>query len=290
MAGQPEVAWAVGAELGEGPLWVERDQALWFTDIKARRIHRFDPSDGSRRSWDSPGQPGFIVAARSGGFIVGLDDGLHRFDPRDSSFALLAAIEPDRPQSRLNDSVVDPQGRLWFGTMDDGEREAAGSYYCFHSGAVRPTGISGVAITNGPAVSPDGTRLYWVDTLRGTIHACPIGEDGTLGPSERLIRIDPADGHPDGPTVDGEGAIWIALYSGWEARRYSPEGDLLARVRFPTANITKVAFGGPGLRTGFATSARHLLSDRDRAAQPLSGALFTFDPGVAGIAGTLVAD
>jgi sugar lactone lactonase YvrE len=290
MTSEPRLVWEVEAELGEGPVWVERDDALWFTDIKRQRIYRFNPSTGDQQSWHSPEQVGFVLPAKSGGFIAGLQSGLHRFDPEKRSFELLVEVEPDRPTNRLNDGVVDPAGRLWFGTMDNGEREKTGSFYCYHRGCLTRTNITGISITNGPCVSPDGTTLYFVDTLGGTVFACSIGDTGDLGPSRLLVKIDPREGHPDGPTIDSEGCIWISLYAGWEARRYSPDGDLLDRVRFPVANITKIAFGGPGLRTAYATTARQLLTPEQIEAQPLIGGLFAFDVDVPGVSCPLIAD
>lgn len=287
---KPRLAWDVQAELGEGPVWVERDQALWFTDIKRQKIHRFSPSTGERRSWDSPEQIGFCLPAKSGGFIAGLQSGLHRFDECSGDFSPIVAIEPGRPSNRLNDGTVDPSGRLWFGTMDNGEREPSGAFYCFDRGRVRETGISGIAITNGPAVSPDGRTLYWVDTLGGGIFACDLAADGSLGRSRPFAAIAPGDGHPDGPSVDSAGNVWIGLYAGWEARRYSPSGKLTAQVRFPVANITKIAFGGPGLRTAFATTARQLLTPEELERQPGAGGLFEFDVDVPGMPSPAVRD
>jgi sugar lactone lactonase YvrE len=286
---EPKVAWDLRADLGEGPVWVQRDRALWFTDIKSRKIHRFDPETEDRKSWDSPEQVGFILPAQSGGFVAGLESGLHRFDSDSGAFSLIVEVEPDLPTNRLNDGVVDPKGRIWFGTMDNSERSKSGAFYCFDRGELKRTSLTGIAITNGPAVSPEGDRLYWVDTLAGTISACDIEGDGKLGPSRELIYIMPAEGHPDGPTVDAEGCIWISLYSGWEVRRYSPEGKLLDRVRFPVSNITKIAFGGPDMRSAFATTARHLLRADALEEQPLAGGLFQFEPGVAGVPSPLVA-
>src|SRR5438445_792504 len=88
-----------------------------------------------------------------------------------------------------------------------------------------------VWVERDAALSPDGTTLYWVDTLAGTISANMINADGSLGETRQVVRIPPVEGHPDGPTVDSEGCIWISLYSGWETRRYSPDGVLLERVR-----------------------------------------------------------
>lgn len=290
MSERVRLVWDVEAQLGEGALWDERDDGLWFTDIKRRKVYRYDPATGERREWPAPEQVGFVVPASSGGFIAGLHSGLHRFDPQSGAFELLVEVEPDRPDNRLNDAVVDPEGRLWFGTMHDGESDRSGAFYCFHRGELRRTSLTGICITNGPAVSPDGTRLYWVDTRRGTIGECAIRDDGTLGESAELIRIPPAEGHPDGPTVDSDGCIWIGLYAGWEARRYSPRGELLESVRFPVANITKVAFGGADLKSGFATSARQHLGEQELAKQPDAGGLFEFRADTPGVASPAVAD
>jgi sugar lactone lactonase YvrE len=280
-ATEPKSVWDIGCELGEGPVWV--DGALWFTDIKRQLIHRYEPSSGARRSWPAPEQVGFVLPAQHGGFVAGLMSGLHHFDETTGGFTPIAEMEPEHPDNRLNDGVVDPAGRLWFGTMDDKETRKTGAFYRFERGGVVRTGIEGIAITNGPALSPDGRILYFVDTRAGTIDAADVGEDGSLGPSRPFVRIDPKDGFPDGPTVDSEGCVWISLYAGWEAWRFSPGGDRIGRIGFPVANITKLAFGGEDLRTAYATTARQLLTPAELAGQPQAGDLFEFRVDVPGL-------
>lgn len=285
----PTSVWDVAAALGEGPVWVERDRALWFTDIKGRKVHRYDPARAARQTWAAPEQVGFVLPARNGGFIAGLMSGLHRFDESTGRFTLISEIEPELPNNRLNDGAVDPAGRLWFGTMDNGEEARTGAFYRFERGEVVPTGIEGIAITNGPALSPDGRILYFVDTRAGTIDCADVAEDGSLGPSRPFVRVDPKEGFPDGPAVDSEGCVWIGLYGGWEARRYSPAGEVIERVRFPVANITKIAFGGDDLRTAYATTARQMLTAAEIELQPQAGDLFAFRVDVPGLPCPLVA-
>lgn len=287
-ASRPTAIWDLQAELGEGPVWLEREKALWFVDIKKQQIHRFDPLTTEKKSWHAPEQVGFLFPAEDGAFVAGLQSGLYRFDEVNGQFELLTKVDPDLPTNRLNDGVVDPTGRLWFGTMDNGERARTGAFYCYSAGDLTRTRIDGIAITNGPAVSPDGTLLYYVDTLKGTINVADILGDGTLAEPRSFVRIDPREGHPDGPTIDAEGHLWISLYGGWEARRYSPAGELVERVRFPVSNITKIAFGSDDLRTAYATTARQLLSAKSIAEQPLIGALFEFPVQVPGIPCPLV--
>lgn len=284
----PVSIWQLGAPLLEGPVWVERDQALWFVDIKSHKIHRLDPASGATRSWDAPGQIGFLLPAASGGFVAGLQSGLARFDERDGSFLPLVAPEPDLPGNRLNDATVDPQGRLWFGSMDDSEENATGAIYRLaEDGSCVPSSPL-VSITNGPAVSPDGRILYHVDTLGGVIYACDLDDTGALANRREFVRIPNSEGYPDGPTVDSEGCVWIGLYNGWAVRRYSPAGELIETVPFPVSAITKIAFGGPDLKTVFATTANKHVSPADLEKEPHAGDLFRFEVNVAGQPGAMI--
>lgn len=276
-----EVACRVGATLGEGPVWIPQEQALWFVDIKQSKLHRFTPDSGALDSWNAPAQPGWILPDASGGLICGLQSGLSRFDRHSETFTHLGDVEPEFPGNRLNDATVDSHGRIWFGSMDDGESQSTGSFFRADARGIARV-ISGIAITNGPAANCSGDLLYHTDTLAGTISVSRIADDGALYDTRLFVQIDPADGYPDGPIVDGEDCVWTGLWGGWSARRYSPSGELLTVVRYPAANITKLAFGGSDGRTVYATSASKGLSERELANQPNAGDLFSFSADVAG--------
>lgn len=285
VATAPRPIWNLGAPLLEGPVWVERDAALWFVDIKSHKIHRLGPASGAQHSWDAPAQIGFCLPAANGKFVAGLQTGLAIFDAADGSFTPLVDPEPGLPGNRLNDGTVDPAGRLWFGTMDDGEKAVSGRIYRLGAdGACHPQ-TAPVAISNGPAVSPDGRTLYHVDTLDGIVHAATIDAAGNLTDSRVFATIPNSEGHPDGPAVDAEGCVWIGLYNGGAVRRYSPAGELLETVTFPVSAITKVAFGGADLRTLYATTAAKHLDAAGRAEEPHAGDLFAFDVTVPGLPG-----
>ena len=282
MSPQPQCVWTLGAELGEGPLWSAREGALWFVDIKQSRVHRFVPHSGDGRSWEAPAPPGFIVRHADGGFVVGLKTGLHSFDPHTGEFTRRHEVEPHKPGNRLNDGCVDAEGHLWFGSMDDGEEVASGSLYKLtHDG---PRAMDdGYVITNGPAFSPDGRTLYHTDTLERVIYAFDRSADGTISNKRVFALIEDGAGYPDGPAVDSEGCLWTGLFGGWSARRYSPTGEFLTEVRFPCANVTKIAFAGADLRTAYATTAWKGLDAQARAQQPLAGGLFRFMVDVPGL-------
>ena len=275
----PEWVWPVAATLGEGPVWWSGQ--LWFTDIKQQKIHRFDPS-GETQSWAAPSEVGFLAPRADGHFIAGAKAGLYDFDPASGVFSLLCTVEPDLPGNRLNDGAVDARGRLWFGSMDDGERAATGRLYRLEKSALAVMD-EGYVITNGPAFSPDGRTLYHTDTLQKIIYAFDLGEDGALGNRRIFVRIEDGAGYPDGCVVDAGGCLWTGLFAGWAVRRYSPQGALLQTIEFPVANVTKIAFGGGDLKTVYATTAAKGLSPADLAAQPLAGALFSFKTDVPGL-------
>ena len=268
-----ECVWPVAAELGEGPLWSAAEQAVWFVDIKGLAIHRFHPESGEKRSWPAPARIGFLLPARDGWLIAGLKTGLHRFNPETGNFVLLQVVEPHAPNNRLNDGFVDSEGFLWFGSMDDLEEEPSGALYqLMDSGCV--TRDPGYVVTNGPAECPQGRVLYHTDTLAGVIYAFDRARAGTLTNKRVFVRLPAGAGYPDGPCVDAEGCIWTGLFGGWGLHRYSPRGELLAKLELPVANVTKAAFGGPDLQTLYITSARVGLDTNQLLEQPLAGGLF----------------
>lgn len=279
---EPVCVWDLQCKLGEGPIWMAQEGAVWFVDIKLDKIHRFMPASGAMKSYDTPPNPGFIVPGRSGEFIVGLQAGLHRFDPASGRFTLLFEVEPDKPGNRLNDGAVDPLGRLWFGSMDNGEKDPTGCLYRLDKAGPKAMDCK-IPITNGPTFSPDGRILYHTETLARTIYAFDVAENGDLSNKRVFATVEDGAGHPDGPVMDSEGCLWTGLYGGWGVRRYSPQGKLLAQVRLPCANVTKMAFAGPDLRTVFVTTAWKGLNDEQRAQQPLAGGLFRFEAEVAGL-------
>ncbi len=182
-------------------------------------------------------------------------------------------VDADHPTNRLNDGCVDAAGRLWFGTMDNDERASTGSLYCFAGNRLRRMD-TGYVITNGPALSPDGRILYHVDTQQRRVYAFDVDAAGELSGKRLFKAVEEPDAYPDGPTVDADGNVWIAMFGGWGVRCFSPGGKLLRSIALPVAQCTKVAFGGEDLRTLYITTASVGLSPAQHALQPLAGGLF----------------
>ena len=285
MADQPHVTCAadVHALLGEGPVWIEREHALYWVDIKGRKIFRLG-GNGKMRSWDTPMRVGSLVPRTDGGFVAGTDEGLTLVDLAADRFEIFANPDEDRPDNRFNDGKVDRQGRFWAGTMDDTERAAAGSLYRLDADLGWAAVDSGYRVTNGPAFSPDGRIMYHNDSARQVTYAFDLDASGNPANRREFLHFGEGDGYPDGMTVDADGCLWIAFWDGWCVRRYSPGAELLQAIEVPVQRPTSCAFGGAKLQTLFVTSARIGLDGTELDCQPLAGGLFAIDAGVLGIA------
>lgn len=273
----------VKAVLGEGPVWVEAEQALYWVDIKGSKIFRLDSSD-RRTQWDTPMRIGSIAPRAAGGFIAGTEHGFAEIDLDAGRFDVFHNPEQDWPDNRFNDGKVDSRGRFWAGTMDDNQKQAAGTLYRLDPDRSCRAIDHGYKITNGPAFSPDGRTLYHTDTARQLIYAFPLGDDGSVGERRELVRFGTSHGYPDGMTVDSQGCLWVALWDGWCVRRLSPEGECLQKIDLPVQQPTSCAFGGPDLDQLYVTSASVGLDQAALELQPCAGGLLLLEPGVTGIA------
>lgn len=278
---------AADSLLGEGVLWDAQRGIVWFVDIKRHRLWHFDPATGSNAFTEAPEQIGWAIPTEEGPLLCGLKDGLYTFDPESSTFTKLCAVPGEPAGNRLNDACTDPWGRVWFGSMDDSEGSTSGRFYVFDRGEIRPAGPSGIAITNGPAVSASGDRIYFTDTSKQKIFVADLSKAGV---SEARLFADTAAlfpaAYPDGPVVDAEDHVWTGMYLGSCVARFSPDGALVATVPIPARDITKMAFGGGDLKTAYVTSATKNMSQQDMAGLPQSGSLFAFPAPVAGFAQT----
>lgn len=270
MTESPELVWDLKAELGEGPVWVARDRAVWFVDIKGRKLHRYGVDEGSKTSWDTPDQTGFALPAEDGSMVCGVRGGLQSFDPATGRFTLLIAVESDRPQNRINDGFVAPDGSLWFGTMDDSEAALSGALYHYAQGSLTRHD-DGYRVTNGPAMSPDGHTLYHNDTTRRRVYAFDH-RDGIL--TNKRLFAETSNGFADGPSVDSAGVVHVGLFNGSGIARFAPSGEALPPIAFPVRTVTKAAFGGDDLRTLYCTTAWLGQDAAIRSAEPTLGGLY----------------
>ncbi|MGW0187700.1 SMP-30/gluconolactonase/LRE family protein [Streptomyces sp. NPDC003362] len=260
-----EAAVRAEAALGEGPTWdAARGRLLWL-DILGSRVHTYEPSTGRRTIRTTEQHVGAVKPRANGGLVLNLRDGVGLLDP-DGAFRWLHH-EPV-PGRRANDAAVAPDGALWAGTMRYDEAPGGGTLSRVSADGTVDVVLDDVAVSNGTGWSPDGRRMYYVDSPTRRVDVFDV--DGPrIGNRRPLTEIEEGAGFPDGLTVDADGCVWVALWDGGAIRRYTPAGDLDRVIPLPTPRVTACAFGGPGLTDLYITTARVGLT----APHPLSGSL-----------------
>jgi sugar lactone lactonase YvrE len=272
------------ASLGECPVWSVAEQALYWVDINAPALHRFDPATGDDTAMAMPESIGCFALRSQGGFVVALRGGIWLAGPDGTLERKIADAPYDPAHHRFNDGRCDPQGRFWAGSMNE-QRDADSAALVRVDRDHRVTLVlRDMMISNGLAWSPDGRTMYHTDTPTRTIHAYDFDAASGL-PSHRRVLAHFADAthRPDGAAVDSEGCYWTAFYGGGKVARLSPAGAVLAELPVPAQCPTMCAFGGPDLKTLYVTSARQFRSDEELTRLPLSGGLFAMAVAVPGL-------
>lgn len=283
MAFQVEVAVRGADQLGECPVWDEREAMLWWVDARFPAVKRLDPATGAVMMLVLPEIVGSIALREAGGMLAATKSGIHFFDP--ASGALEAKVNPETqlPDNRFNDGRCDRAGRFWAGTMSHVNRDPTGSLYRFDADFACTKLRNAIIIPNSLAFSPDGRTMYFADTNRHTIWAYDYDPASGAATGERVFA-DTGKGRPDGSCVDAEGCLWNADYGASRVVRYTPAGKVDRTFELPVTNVTCCCFGGHDLDTLYITTATQRLTPEQLALQPLAGSLLALRPGAQGLA------
>ena len=283
-------------EHGEGVIWDERRQALFWVDISQRRLWAHVPADGRTRDWPLPDRPGCLGLMEDGRLLVVLAKAIGIVDPdldqTKLPYAQLVEVEPDLEGTRSNDGRADRHGNLVFGTMDEHEHKAArGSFYQFSlRHGLRRLPLPGVSIPNSICFSADGRTMYWCDSVTPRILCCDYDAERAQTANVReFARLDRADAEPDGSTTDADGLLWNAQWRAWRVQRYRADGSVERSVDTPVKNPTCIAFGGAALDQLYIISSRLDHSDEELQRTPEAGGLFVCEAGVRGLPESRVA-
>ena len=282
----PEVktVWEIPALLGEGPVWVEAENAVYWVDIFSNNVHRYSLADGAKKTWTFDLEVTSLNPRQGGGFVGTIKDGFAAIDFDNLSVSPIHLPEAQLANNRFNDGKVDNSGRYWAGSMDIGQKEESGALYRLDPDLSVRQVDDDYVICNGPAFNLDNTIIYHTDTFKRIVYALDMGAGGELSNKRIFTQFTGDDeGVPDGMTVDSEDCIWVAHFGGARVTRYSPVGEILRVVPMPALNITNCAFAGADLDTLYITSAKTAMSESDLAKYPMAGSFFAFKPGVKGL-------
>ncbi|MBR8256961.1 SMP-30/gluconolactonase/LRE family protein [Burkholderia ambifaria] len=269
--------------LGEGATWCDATRSLYWTDIEGARLWRCRADGSGFAQWPMPERLAcFALTNAPDVLLVGLATHLAFFDLRSGAFTRIVDVEPELP-TRLNDGRCDPSGAFVFGMKDEGgdPPRAVGGFYRLNADlTLERLALPPAAIANSIAFSPDGSKMYFCDSLVREILVCDYGRAGVAG-VRPFVRLTDADGDPDGSTMDRDGGLWNAQWGGRRVVRYGPDGVETDRVAVPTAQPSCVALDGEGRL--YVTSARVGLSDDALASDADAGGVFVAQTRHAGL-------
>jgi len=272
--------------LGEGPVWSELEQALYWLDCVKPAVYRYDPGTGENRQLDLPldSTIGTIAFRRRGGYIMALESGIKVVEDDGKTVRLVCHPEKGRDENRYNDGKPDRSGRLFLGSLNKADRDPTGALYRINvDGSCRE--LDGPFVcANGMDWSLDNRIFYFVDSGSRNIFAYDYDPaTGDLENRRVLATVAAEEGTPDGMCIDTEGFLWVAHWNGWRVSRFDPQGRRERQIRMPVPQPTSLCFGGPDLDRLYITSAAMDLDRPTLEAAPLSGSLFMLEPGVKGL-------
>ena len=191
-------------------------------------------------------------------------------------------IEEDLKLNRINDGKTDPLGNLWFGTMDNLERNLNnGSLYKLDKNLLLTKVDKNYMITNGPAFI-DPYNFYHTDSRKKVIYKIKIGKNDKLIEKNIFKKFSKNDGSPDGMTLDNRNNLWVCHYGGASISVLNKNSKLIHKIKFPAKNITNCCFGGSNNKELFVSSALKGMSANDIKNFNKSGSFFIVNTNVLG--------
>tara|TARA_B100000900_G_scaffold397331_1_gene397542 strand:- start:898 stop:1845 length:948 start_codon:yes stop_codon:yes gene_type:complete len=272
---EPKVLWKSNCTLGEGSLWVKEHNSIYFVDIKKKNIHILNIKSKKKRNIKLEKQIGFLAHIKQNIFILGLQGELRIINLKTKRTIKTITIEKKLLNNRINDGKTDPKGRLWFGTMDNLERNIkTGSLYCLDRDLKLHLVDKNYSITNGPAFINENI-FFHTDSREKKIYKIKINKKFKIIKKKIFIKFNSKDGSPDGMTLDRSHNLWVAHFGGSKLSVFNKKGKLKHSVNLPAKNITNCTFGGKNHSEIFITSAKKSMSKLELQKYVFSGSLFS---------------
>ena len=271
---KPECIWQTKAFLGEGTLWVKSLNSIYFTDIKRKKIFTFNTKTKRKKIIKINKEIGFLSHIKKNIFILGLKGELRIVNLKNNKKIKSIFIEIDKPLNRLNDGKTDPSGSLWFGSMDNLERNIQnGSLYCLNKNLKLKMVDNKYMITNGPAFINE-KNFYHTDTKKRIIYKIKIDKNLNILEKKIFKKFLGVEGFPDGMTTDRFKNLWVCHFGGSSISVFNQKGKKIYKITLPAKNVTNCAFGGANNNDLYITTALKGLKEIDKKKYNLSGSLF----------------
>jgi gluconolactonase len=277
---------ASGLRFPEGPVAMP-DGSVILVEIERRALSRVTPDGKVRVLATLGGGPNGAAMGPRGKIYVTNNGGL-KFVERpgklfpiaqadDYAGGLIQVVEPESGKFETlydacdgqklrgpNDLVFDSAGGFWFtdlGKTRERDMDRGAVYYARADGSMIKEAVFPLERPNGIGLSPDERTLYVVETPTARCWAFRLSAPGQIesanGPyrGEKGTVVAGLGGYQmfDSLAVDREGHICVATLITGAVSDIWPDGSRVDQYTLPDLMVTNVCFGGPDLRTAFAT-------------------------------------
>ncbi len=271
--------------LGEGPIWDDQRQQIFWVDILGNIVHRADENGENHKTFSTPDHVSNIFLTKGGEeLILCLPDAFYLWNPESDRLKKWVEMPDYDKEIRTNDGFCDVHGNLWIGTMALSEKPGLGKLCLLDKNMNWHVMLDKTSISNGIRCLPDGETYYYIDTPTQLIRQFKFDPETITWEFVRNVIEIPTDkGHPDGMSMDEKGRLWVSLWNGYGVVCVDPEsGEIVDRVEVAAPQVSANIFGGAGEDQLFITTARKLLSDDALNQYPLTGNLFHISMDVKG--------
>ncbi len=275
---KPELIVDYQCHLGEGPIWHPFEKRIYWLDISRGLIFWLDPATKEHRICYEGETVGGMTIQKDGTLLLFMAKGTIAIW-RDGQLEQVISEIPEVRESRFNDVIADPVGRVFCGTLSTEKR--LGRLYRLNTDGSITTILEDVKVSNGMGFSPNCKHMYHTDSRMRKIYLFDYDQNnGNLTNRHVFVETPANEGAPDGMTVDAEGYVWSARWGAGILVRYTPQGVEQTRIQFPARKVSSVTFGGEDYTDLYVTTAGgHNKSEEGQGA----GALFRLRPGVRGV-------
>ncbi len=272
----------VNNTLGEGVVWHEKSQSVWWTDIEQNKIYSYQVKQKKLTFYNTPHRLcAFAFTLNDKTIIAAFDCGIALYNYETQAIDWRFKLESNSP-IRFNDGRIDAKGRFWVGTMNESQpQDKNAALYRVDKDLKVEKMASGIGIANGIAWNNEASLFYLADSVLQTIFQYDFDNDIGEISNQRVYAKTVADAFPDGATVDNRDNLWSALWGGGCLVCYAINGDVNT-YEMPVTQPTCVIFGGDNSNLLFVTTANYGLSAEQKAKEPLAGSLLIFESDVTG--------
>ena len=266
--------------LGEGVLWDDRLDSVWWTDIPSKTLWRYCLATKELLSFETPERLcSFGLTNQAGLLICAFETGFALFEPLSNTTSWINRPLLGKQGVRFNDGRVDNQGRFWSGMMIEAGFDPppkGAEVWCIDSSHSTSCHEHGLTISNAMCWSPDSSKFYLADSPDQTIWTYDFDQHaGTISNRKVFVQTEPGV-FPDGAVTDAQGRLWNAQWGGSQLVCYQLDGSVDFVIKVPVSQPTCVAFGGKDLNLLFVTTAREGLSQHQLEQEPCAGDLLIY--------------